>query len=86
MRMTQWLEKTVRDYPEQWNWMNIRWQEDQDKAALVKEQRVQNRYFLVKKGDKKWQVTKESLRNSKRKWRWAIASCFIRAWRTTMGM
>ena len=41
LRMTQWLEKTVRAYPEQWNWMNIHWQEDQDKAAVVKEQRVQ---------------------------------------------
>ena len=42
LRMTQWLEKTVRAYPEQWNWMNIQWQEDQDKAAVVKEQRVQD--------------------------------------------
>ncbi len=25
MRMTQWLERIVRRYPEQWNWMNIRW-------------------------------------------------------------
>jgi lauroyl/myristoyl acyltransferase len=25
VRMTQWLEKTVRTYPDQWNWMNIRW-------------------------------------------------------------
>lgn len=40
LRMTQWLERTVRAYPEQWNWMNIHWQEDQDKAAVVKEQRV----------------------------------------------
>ena len=23
VRMTQWLERTVRDYPDQWNWMNI---------------------------------------------------------------
>jgi KDO2-lipid IV(A) lauroyltransferase len=23
--MTQWLERTVRANPEQWNWMNIRW-------------------------------------------------------------
>jgi lauroyl/myristoyl acyltransferase len=23
--MTQWLERTVRKYPDQWNWMNIRW-------------------------------------------------------------
>ncbi|HEX2228562.1 MAG TPA: lysophospholipid acyltransferase family protein [Candidatus Binatia bacterium] len=25
LRMTHWLEKTVRTYPDQWNWMNIRW-------------------------------------------------------------
>jgi KDO2-lipid IV(A) lauroyltransferase len=24
MRITQWLERTVRTYPDQWNWMNIR--------------------------------------------------------------
>lgn len=24
-RMTEWLERTIRRYPEQWNWMNIRW-------------------------------------------------------------
>ena len=24
VRMIQWLERTVRAYPEQWNWMNIR--------------------------------------------------------------
>jgi len=23
--ITQWLEKTVRAYPDQWNWMNIHW-------------------------------------------------------------
>ena len=41
LRMTQWLERTVRSYPEQWNWMNIHWQDDQDKAPVVKEQRIQ---------------------------------------------
>jgi Kdo2-lipid IVA lauroyltransferase/acyltransferase len=41
LRMTQWLERTVRAYPEQWNWMNIHWQDDQDKAPVVKEQRIQ---------------------------------------------
>jgi KDO2-lipid IV(A) lauroyltransferase len=41
LRMTQWLERTVRAYPEQWNWMNIHWQDDQDKAPIVKEQRIQ---------------------------------------------
>ena len=25
--MTQWLEKIVRAYPNQWNWMNIHWQD-----------------------------------------------------------
>ncbi|MBI4525593.1 MAG: lysophospholipid acyltransferase family protein [Deltaproteobacteria bacterium] len=24
-RITHWLERTVRSYPDQWNWMNIRW-------------------------------------------------------------
>lgn len=41
LQMTQWLERTVRAYPEQWNWMNIHWQDDQAKAPVVKEQRVQ---------------------------------------------
>ncbi len=41
LRMTQWLERTVRAYPEQWNWMNIHWQEDNDSTPVVKEQRVQ---------------------------------------------
>ena len=41
LRITQWLERTVRAYPEQWNWMNIHWQEDRHHAAVVKEQRVQ---------------------------------------------
>lgn len=27
-RMTAWLERTVRKYPDQWNWMNIRWWEN----------------------------------------------------------
>jgi lauroyl/myristoyl acyltransferase len=26
-RMTQWVERTVRAYPDQWNWQNIRWWE-----------------------------------------------------------
>jgi KDO2-lipid IV(A) lauroyltransferase len=28
LRMTQWLEKTVRAHPDQWNWMNFRWWPD----------------------------------------------------------
>jgi KDO2-lipid IV(A) lauroyltransferase len=27
LRMTQWIERTVRKHPDQWNWMNIRWRE-----------------------------------------------------------
>jgi KDO2-lipid IV(A) lauroyltransferase len=27
-RMTQWVERTVRAHPDQWNWFNIRWWED----------------------------------------------------------
>jgi len=28
IRITRWLERTVRSYPEQWNWMNIHWWTD----------------------------------------------------------
>jgi KDO2-lipid IV(A) lauroyltransferase len=28
VRFTRWLENTVRRYPDQWNWMNIRWSQD----------------------------------------------------------
>jgi lauroyl/myristoyl acyltransferase len=33
IRLTQWLERTVRQYPDQWNWMNIRWWESADNRA-----------------------------------------------------
>jgi KDO2-lipid IV(A) lauroyltransferase len=39
-RMTQWLEKTVRSYPDQWNWMNIRWWGDNHDVA--DERRIQD--------------------------------------------
>ena len=51
LRMTQWLERTVRTYPEQWNWMNIHWQEDRDNTSAVKENRVQGLTSYAKKGD-----------------------------------
>src|SRR5215475_1957305 len=41
LRMTQWLEKTVRAYPDQWNWMNIQWREGRDSAPVIKQRRVQ---------------------------------------------
>lgn len=31
LRMTCWLEKTVRAFPDQWNWMNIRWSENNNR-------------------------------------------------------
>jgi Kdo2-lipid IVA lauroyltransferase/acyltransferase len=30
VRITQWVDRTVRAYPDQWNWMNIRWWVMQD--------------------------------------------------------
>jgi len=36
LRMTQWLERVVRAYPDQWNWMNIRWQETAPGALAEK--------------------------------------------------
>jgi KDO2-lipid IV(A) lauroyltransferase len=38
-RMTAWLERTVRAYPDQWNWMNIRhWVANRDPLSREKEQ------------------------------------------------
>jgi lauroyl/myristoyl acyltransferase len=36
LRLTQWLERTVRRYPDEWNWMNIRWSD----ASRELEQRI----------------------------------------------
>jgi len=35
-QITQWVERTVRAYPDQWNWMNIRWwtMRDVDQTAV----------------------------------------------------
>jgi KDO2-lipid IV(A) lauroyltransferase len=39
IRITRWLERTVRSYPEQWNWMNIHWWiEDTNRATESKQQ------------------------------------------------
>lgn len=27
LRIARWLERTVRAYPDQWNWMNVRWRQ-----------------------------------------------------------
>lgn len=37
-RMTEWLERTVRAYPDQWNWMNIRhWVENRNQLTSEKQ-------------------------------------------------
>jgi KDO2-lipid IV(A) lauroyltransferase len=37
IRITRWVERTVRAYPDQWNWMNLRWWKPQSaEAADVK--------------------------------------------------
>lgn len=35
IRLTQWLERTVLRYPDQWNWMNIHWSEASAADPLV---------------------------------------------------
>jgi KDO2-lipid IV(A) lauroyltransferase len=39
LKITQWLEKTLRAYPDQWNWMTIHWQEEGPDALMGKEHR-----------------------------------------------
>jgi KDO2-lipid IV(A) lauroyltransferase len=41
IRMTQWLERTVRAYPDQWNWMNIRWWANSDNEHASQNQGTQ---------------------------------------------
>ena len=39
IRITRWLERTVRSYPEQWNWLNIHWWvEETNSGTLSKRQ------------------------------------------------
>jgi lauroyl/myristoyl acyltransferase len=39
VRMTRWLEQTVRAYPDQWNWMNVHhWVENHNLLAGEKKQ------------------------------------------------
>jgi KDO2-lipid IV(A) lauroyltransferase len=52
LRITQWLEQTVRAYPEQWNWMNIQWLDDgQDPATLQEPQNTTGKVLDDQKGD-----------------------------------
>lgn len=40
VRMTRWLERTVRRYPDQWNWMNIRWLESPNHDPVAETQHM----------------------------------------------
>ncbi|HEU4344157.1 MAG TPA: hypothetical protein VFU31_21585 [Candidatus Binatia bacterium] len=41
LSMTQWLERTVRTYPDQWNWMNIHWQDTPSGDVAAEKRQVQ---------------------------------------------
>jgi KDO2-lipid IV(A) lauroyltransferase len=37
LRMTQWVEKVVRSYPDQWNWMTVHWHDAPHESMAGKE-------------------------------------------------
>lgn len=41
LRITQWLERVVRSYPDQWNWMNIHWQQASLGTLIAEEHRYE---------------------------------------------
>lgn len=41
VRITEWLERVVRTYPDQWNWMNIRWQRASLETLVGEEDRYE---------------------------------------------
>jgi len=48
-RITEWLERTVRRHPEQWNWTNIRWWanlDDHNNAASETVRRASQQHLL----------------------------------------
>lgn len=46
MRITRWLERTVRSYPEQWNWMNIHWWADGASSGAQSKQQINKNVLL----------------------------------------
>jgi KDO2-lipid IV(A) lauroyltransferase len=40
LRITQWLERTVRLYPDQWNWMTVNWQDGPGAPPIGNRDRV----------------------------------------------
>ncbi len=41
LRITQWLERTVRSYPDQWNWITVHWQHGSLDELIGKEHRYE---------------------------------------------
>lgn len=41
LRITRWLERTVKAYPDQWNWTNFEWQDDPGLQSVVKKHKLQ---------------------------------------------
>ncbi len=39
--MTRWLERTVKAYPDQWNWTNIQWQDRSGLVSAAKQHKLQ---------------------------------------------
>jgi KDO2-lipid IV(A) lauroyltransferase len=39
-KITAWLEKTVRAYPDQWNWMTVHWQGERAAARLERRRKL----------------------------------------------
>jgi KDO2-lipid IV(A) lauroyltransferase len=52
VRITRWLEQTVRAYPEQWNWMNIQWLDNgRDPCPLQEPRKTTGEALDDEKGD-----------------------------------
>lgn len=41
LRLTRWLERTVRAYPDQWNWTNIQWRDRSGLVSAAKQHKLQ---------------------------------------------
>ena len=50
VRLTRWLESTVRRYPDQWNWMNIHWWQNTNTETFQR-QRVERGEKTSMKGE-----------------------------------
>ena len=51
LRIARWLERTVNIYPDQWNWMNIRWQDASGLESGAKQHKLQRLSHKFWKGE-----------------------------------